>query len=984
MKLREMKIGTQLRLGLGSILLFVIVLVVLVWIQSDHQWQQTKALYEHPFQVRRALGALEADILVMHRGMKDLVQAQSDQEMDSVLQEIELGKADAFRQFDILYASYLGPRADITTLHDEFVKWNTIREVTIRLCRSGQRAEAVARTKSGGAGGAQVEVLMGHFRMIDRFSNNKAEQFYQAAAAEQSAVRRHLIVESVLILLLSLAVVWLLLKGIKSPLRELTAATDAFRQGRLEGRCGYVSANEFGVLSAAFNAMAETIQGEIQLNARAAQLAGVMLREDEMHALCRAMLTGLLQHTGSQMGAVYFLNEAKTTFEHFESIGLGNGGRAAFSAAEMEGELGTALASRRIERITDIPPDSRFAFAAVSGDLMPREILTIPVLSDHTVSAVISLASVHAYDGSAIRLMNEISSVLTARLNGVLAFRKTQELAERLAKMNAELNQQSRELAAQASEMTEQNAELEMQKQQMGESNRLKSAFLSNMSHELRTPLNSVIALSGVLSRRLAKSIPQEEYGYLEVIERNGKDLLALINDILDLSRIEAGREEVSISCFSVGELADKLVAMLGAQAAEKKIALVNQLSGDLPPMTSDPDKLRHILQNLIGNAVKFTEQGQVTITARHANDEFYIDVTDTGIGIAEDQLPYIFDEFRQGDGSTSRTYGGTGLGLTIAKKYARLLGGDITAASTPGQGSRFTLRLPLALSEGIQTQASTPAARAPGSGPVPIPPGQGQTILVVEDNESAIIQLTDILQTQGYRVRVAHNGQEALAQVAETLPAALILDLMMPEVDGFAVLNALRDQERTALLPVLILTAKHVTREELSVLKGNHIHQLIQKGDINRAGLLAEVARMVAPPPRPFPAAARRRPARPGKPLVLVVEDNPDNLRTARALLEERYQVIEAADGRAALEQAGRYRPDIILTDLALPVMDGIELLAAIRMDKALRAIPVIAVTASAMKGDRETILAHGFDGYLSKPIDHQVLMKSLREILD
>ena len=617
---------------------------------------------------------------------------------------------------------------------------------------------------------------------------------------------------------------------------------------------------------------------------------------------------------------------------------------------------------------------------------MPREILTIPILSDHTVSAVISLASVHAYDASAIRLVNDIWSVLTARMNGVLAFHKVMRMAAQMEQQNRELETQKRELTLQTSEMANQNAELEMQKQQLDTANQLKSTFLSNMSHELRTPLNSVIALSGVLSRRLAKTIPEDERGYLEVIERNGKNLLALINDILDLSRIEAGREEISVSHFSIRELTDMVVAMLEPQAVEKKIALHNNVPSDLPLIASDPDKCRHILQNLIGNAVKFTEQGQVTVTARRTNNEFYIDVIDTGIGIKAEHLPHIFDEFRQADGSTSRKYGGTGLGLAIAKKFAWLLGGGITVESTPGKGSAFTLRLPLVLASANPMQA--PEIRPSGnraSGTAPAPSGQGKTILMVEDNEPAIIQLSDILQAQGYRLQVARNGKEALIQIAQTLPDAMILDLMMPEVDGFQVLKTIRGMEQAAQLPVLILTAKHITKAELSFLTGNHIHQLIQKGDINKTGLLDAVAQMVAPPPKPAPPPRRRkRPVRFGKPIVLVVEDNPDNMQTAEALLSDRYQVVKAQDGRAGVEQARLHQPDIILMDIALPVMDGIEALAVIRTDESLCHIPVIAATASAMKGDRETILAYGFDGYISKPIDADELKKMLHEALD
>jgi len=726
--------------------------------------------------------------------------------------------------------------------------------------------------------------------------------------------------------------------------------------------------------------MAEVVQTEMQINENAAQLADSMQRAEEVHTFCRELLKALLERTGSQIGAVYLLNPQKTAFEHFESIGLGAGGGAAFSASGLEGELGAALATRQIQRITDIPADTRFTFAAVSGEFRPREILTIPVLSDHEVTAVISLANLRAYDAPSIRLVNDIWNVLSARLIGVLTFRKIKDLAERLEHQNSELDAQKRELTVQADELTEQNTELELQKRQIDETNRLKSAFLANMSHELRTPLNSVIALSGVLHRRLARTLPAEEQGYLEIIERNGKNLLALINDILDLSRIEAGREEISVSRFSVRELAGEIVAMLEPQALEKKIALRNQVSGDLPPITSDLAKWRHILENLVGNAVKFTEHGQVTITAESAPGAIRISVTDTGIGIAADEFPHIFDEFRQGDDSISRKYGGTGLGLAIAKKYALLLGGGITVESVPGKGSTFTLHLPLAL-EAETARASMERA----TGPAVFPSGQGQTILLIEDNEPAIIQLTDILQSEGYRLQVARSGKDALAQIEQTLPEAMILDLMMPEMDGFQVLKAIRGAERTAHLPILILTAKHVTNTELSFLKGNHIQQLIQKGDINRTGLLAAVVQMVAPrqeEPTPLPSHPRR-PARPGKPVVLVVEDNPDNLLTAKALLNDRFQVIEAKDGQAGVEQARHHHPDLILMDIGLPVMDGLQALQEIRKDETLRHIPVIAVTATAMKGERETILAHGFDGYISKPIDAELLKKTLREAL-
>ena len=990
MSLDNIKISTQLRLGLGLVLLLVMGLGLMAWLQADRLWQQTDGLYGHPLTVRRALGEFEVEVLHIHRGMKDLVMADSEPEIAKILDDIDTQKANAWSQLSTVRSAYLGPPGDIENLHQAFEKWDEIRDETIRILRAGNREEATNRTKIGQVGEAQVDLLMKRIEIVSRYARNKTDDLYATALAQKEAINLQLTIVVTLIVGVTLAVAGLLLNGIRGPITVLAAATEQFRHGNYNVRIERIATTELGKLAASFNTMAAAIQMEMQINETEARLAGVMLQQDEAHAFCRELLKALLEHTGSQVGAVYFLNEAKTSFEHFESIGLGGATRAAFSATALEGELGAALAARRIQHLSDIPADTRFTYAAVSGEFQPRAILTIPVLVDHTVSAVISLASIRPYDAKAIRLVNDLWSLLTARINGVLAFRKIKELAVRLDDQNHELAEQQRALAAQADELTEQNTELEMQKRQLDEANRLKSAFLSNMSHELRTPLNSVIALASVLNRRLAYTIPSEEYGYLEIIERNGKNLLALINDILDLSRIEAGREELSLSRFAVRDRVAEVVTTLQPQAQEKGTSLVNQVPEELPTIASDAVKFHHILQNLIGNAVKFTEYGQVCVSAEVQQADILIAVSDTGIGIAAEQLPHIFDEFRQADASTSRKYGGTGLGLAIASKYAHLLGGDITVKSTSGQGSTFILRLPLELH-----LAGTPDAPK-AVAPIPVatesmrqdPPAAaipGTRILVVEDSEPAIIQLTDILTSEGYAVTVARNGEEAIASIEEKLPSAVILDLMMPGTDGFQVLKAVRSTARAAELPVLILTAKHVTREELSFLQNNHIHQLIHKGDVNRIKLLAEVARMVAPrrPTAPTPLLPRRHLTRPGKPLILVVEDNPDDLRTAKALLEDDFQVIATADGPTGITQARAQHPDLILLDIALPGQDGRQTLNELRQDTALRHLPVVAVTASAMKGNREEILAYGYDAYLSKPIDYDTLMETLRNLL-
>jgi len=237
------------------------------------------------------------------------------------------------------------------------------------------------------------------------------------------------------------------------------------------------------------------------------------------------------------------------------------------------------------------------------------------------------------------------------------------------------------------------------------------------------------------------------------------------------------------------------------------------------------------------------------------------------------------------------------------------------------------------------------------------------------------------MLSTQGYQVQLASNGKEALTQIAKSLPAAMILELMMPEMDGFKVLRMVREHCKSAHLPVLVLTARHVTRKELDFLKENNVHQLILKGDISKNELLNAIARMVAPAPTAISQPQKKTTRKPvsGKPRILIVEDNPDNLMTIKALLQDRYTLFEATDGPTGIEQAKTRTPDLVLMDLALPVMDGYATLPLIRDDETLRHIPVVAVTANAMKGDQEEILAHGFDTYLSKPIDDQIFKQTI-----
>ncbi|MDP4292161.1 MAG: response regulator, partial [Bacteroidota bacterium] len=422
----------------------------------------------------------------------------------------------------------------------------------------------------------------------------------------------------------------------------------------------------------------------------------------------------------------------------------------------------------------------------------------------------------------------------------------------------------------------------------------------------------------------------------------------------------------------------------------EKGISIINHINPKLPLIVSDHSKCLHILQNIIGNAIKFTNEGTVEISADVDNKFIHISVKDTGIGISVENKPYIFDEFRQADDKASRVYGGTGLGLAIASKYCNMLQGKVEVESQLHKGSVFTVTLPI-MPDHLQIDENetnikpfTDKTITPPA--VSLKPVKGKNILLVEDNEAAIIQMKDILMNDEYNIRIANNGKEALEIIPSFVPDAIILDLMMPEVDGFDVLVSIRKMKETSKIPVLILSAKHVTNEELGMLRGNHIYQLIQKGDINKNELLGHIRNMVTMKNTEKTDLLSLNPDLAsgfGKKSILVIEDNLDNMETVKALLVNEHEIIEALDGLDGLGKAKKLLPDLILMDISLPGMDGVEVLKEIKKDKKIQNIPVIALTARVMNGDREELLAHGFDDYISKPIDNAVLERTINEWL-
>jgi PAS domain S-box-containing protein len=526
--------------------------------------------------------------------------------------------------------------------------------------------------------------------------------------------------------------------------------------------------------------------------------------------------------------------------------------------------------------------------------------------------------------------------------------------------------------------------ELQKARQEAIDANQAKSAFLANMSHELRTPLNAIIGFSRIVRRKAQGTLPDKQLDNLDKVLTSADQLLGLINTILDIAKIEAGRMDVQLVSFSPAALVD--MCLTTAQPLLRPdVALAKDITPDLPPIFSDQDKVKQILLNLLSNAAKFTHAGTITLRVRTKNQEprttvgdavlgrvpsgwfsVLFEVTDTGIGIAEEALSRIFEEFQQADTSTTRQYGGTGLGLSISRHLARLLGGDLTATSSLGTGSTFTLTIPVHYrAQPAPAVATRPDDLAPE--PASTPFGQ-PIILTIDDDPDAIELIQENLADAGYRVVAARSGDEGVQKAKELRPYAITLDIMMPNKDGWQVLHDLKNDPVTRDIPVILLTI--VDKKALGYQLGAADY-LVKP--LDREALLVALGRT----DHANGAIAPKR--------LLVVDDDPNVIEMIEQLLSETaYEVDVAADGVAALEAIARQRPDAILLDLVMPQLDGFGLIEQLRQRPDYAAIPIIVLTAKTLSNPEAARLRASVAQVIQKQgMEENALIRELQRAL-
>jgi signal transduction histidine kinase/DNA-binding response OmpR family regulator/HAMP domain-containing protein len=486
-----------------------------------------------------------------------------------------------------------------------------------------------------------------------------------------------------------------------------------------------------------------------------------------------------------------------------------------------------------------------------------------------------------------------------------------------------------------------------------------KSQFLANMSHELRTPLNAIIGFTRLVMRRAGDTLPPKQQENLEKILASSEHLLSLINAVLDLSKIEAGRMELRPAECPLAPLLDLCLATVEPMLKTGRVRLIKDVEGPLTLFT-DREKLKQILINLLSNAVKFTETGSITLRGRRLGEQVELAVADTGIGIPGAALELIFEEFRQvGDGGGRGARGGTGLGLSISRRLARMLGGDITVASEEDKGSTFTVIIPMRLAPSAPELPPIPAAGAPATGEVPLRP-RDTLVLAIDDDPNVIYLLKENLADAGYRVIGAASGEEGLQKARELRPRAITLDIVMPGTDGWQVLHALKTDPVTRDIPVILVSI--VDQKDLGFRLGATDYVI---KPFDREALIGALAR-VAP-------RCRR---------ILVVDDDSNVADLVRQWLEgERCAIDWAGDGVAGLERIVQSRPDVILLDLIMPRMDGLAFLDALQADAAHSDIPVIVLTAKSLTDADRQALQERVLGLIEKHgLDQEALIRQIR----
>ncbi|HEV2229556.1 MAG TPA: HAMP domain-containing protein [Steroidobacteraceae bacterium] len=795
----------------------------------------------------------------------------------------------------------------------------------------------------------------------------------------------------------------LLAANLTNQVRAIAEVATAVTKGDLTRSIQVEARGEVSELKDNINAMIGNLRATTERNTEQdwlktnlAKFSRMMQGQRDLSTVGKLLLSELAPLVNAQQGIMYVMDGAGQPPCLKELASYADEG---FDEREPRrfrlgaGLVGQAAADRQRLLLTDIAPQA----IQVSGGLFtarPRSVIVLPVLYEGHVKAVLELGSLGEFTASHLAFLEQLTGSIvgvvlntietTMRTEGLL--KQSQQLAGELQAQQTELQQTNAELANKAKLLAEQNAEVERKNQEielarraleekaaeLALTSRYKSEFLANMSHELRTPLNSILILGQQLAENADSNLTQKQVEFASTIHAAGTDLLNLISDILDLSKIESGTVTVECEDLQFTRLKETIERNFRHEADARQLSFTADLEPSLGrAIVTDPKRLLQVLKNLLSNAFKFTERGGVRLhvgaaaggwSAEHpvlsqAPSVVAFSVSDTGIGISPEKQKIIFEAFQQADAGTARKYGGTGLGLAISRELAHLLGGEIRLTSIPGSGSTFTLYLPLGFMGSAYSRGGVAQTRADAAPPAPYQPvvlpaprpeeiaddredlqPDDALLLLVEDDPHYARVLIDLARQRGFKVLLARTGAEALALTHKHRLTAVSLDVFLPDMLGWTVLNQLKRDPETRHIPVQILTVEDERQYGLERGAFSFITKSVTTEALDEA-----FTRL-----KSFTASRVRR--------LLVVEDDPAEQRSVSELLgTSDVEITTAGTGAAALEALRSSDFDCVVLDLRLPDMSGFELLAEVQKDENLRRTPIIVFTGRELSDQEE-----------------------------
>ncbi len=796
---------------------------------------------------------------------------------------------------------------------------------------------------------ASQYMMVANIFRTDMRNTMTAEQLQSIALATElsSDVGFFITLVNLLLALFAIALGFVLTRSITTPVRLLKEGTQSIMAGRFE-TINLNRTDEFGLLASDFNKMSLMLGSNYtRLNAYS-ELVTALNTYVDIDDVQTESLKLLCQHAGASVGALYLMEDGSQRLELAAGYGLKRSGRAD-SYALGEGIPGECAQQRKTIELSGISQTAGFHVETGLVSIVPKYVLATPILFQDKVLGVMVLGS--------LKGMGEIEKEIIHNSVPQLGVAITN------ARNNAAAQQLSREIAKKNDELNAKNLELE-------KAYRVKSDFLASMSHELRTPLNSIIGFSSVLLSPSSDPLSEDQAMAMEKVLRNGKHLLQLINDILDFSKIESGRMAVNVEIDLVENVVSNSIMTVESLIKSKNLVLKQSIEEKLPDLKTDVLKIKQILVNLLSNAVKFTDKGEVSVAVKRVNGHIAFSVTDSGIGIEPKNLDVVFEEFQQIDSSHSRKYKGTGLGLPISRRLARMLGGDLVVESELGKGSTFTLTVPPVYVEPGQGEAvaqeppAAPVRKPETAKPTPPPPEGGAKILCIDDDPDAIEILRQYLVPEGYSVAVAYSGDEGIRLARDLRPSLITLDIMMPQKDGWQVLRELKRDSRTKEIPVLI-------------------HSMID----NKPLALSLGAIDVMPKPVDSKALLSivRRVCTDHDQFVLLVDNNKEYAQVLRTQLERQgFKARVANTGEQALKELQAAVPAMILLDVSMTAMDGFQVVRELNENAEWRKIPLVVLSNKELTENERKMIDSNIRQYMDKTKSSQdAISSTIRRIL-